>query len=433
MNKTVLLELLHRKTLQTGIGERTRSLLLGLGWTMPAAIFSRVICGLTTVLAARTLGPSGFGLANLSLATTLWVQVPLFLGVPTAIMHFAPRVHPSEKSVWIVRGVRLMLVSSTLTLLLGYGLSPLWSRLQGVRTTEFNAGLVWCLGFLLYVCATTIFNAQENFKARAVAEMAFASLFPAVILWPVLDGSLTPWLYVAGLAAAYGIAGIGGLAWSSRSFQRPPASVDPAISSSLLRYGALASVGAVASALSLAPGRIVANQYLSLAEVGILSAYVSGSIQMGTFLLGVSSQIFFPIASRTPDKEVLFRKMTRLMLTASPLLLSSLIAGLVLYFLILGKGYPWQVTEAVVFSVAALLTLFHGILGWYLASYGQRGLLASSVIGILAGVVNVGGCLFLIPNWKILGAGTAAILSSGVGMFLCCLPRVRRYSRVRVP
>ena len=214
-----------------------------------------------------------------------------------------------------------------------------------------------------------------------------------------------------------------------RSLHGRPASNSAAISSGLLRYGALASVGAIASALFLAPARIIANQYLSLAEVGVLSAYVSGSIQMAAFLLGVSSQIFFPIASRTPDKEVLFKKVMRLMLTASPVLFPSLIACLALYFLILGKSYPWQATESIAFSIAALLSLFHGILGWYLASFGQRGLIAGSIIGILAGIVNVAGCFLLIPTWKILGAGTAAIVSSGVGMILCCLPYVRKYSR----
>ena len=425
----ILLEALHRKALRTGIGERTRSLLRGFRWTMPAAMYSRVVCGLTTVLAARTLGPADFGLANLALATTLWVQVPLFMGIPAAITHFVPQARSEEKPAWILGGFRLLFACGTITLLIGYGLSPLWSRLQGVATAEFNMGLLWCLGFFLFICATTAFNALENFRARAIAEVVFASLFPLVILWTVLDRRLTAGLYVGGLAIAYGITGLYGLVWNFRTLRPRPASSTGTMSSQLLRYGALASLGAIASALFLAPARVIANQYLSLSDVGILSAYQSGSIQMASFLLGISSQVFFPIASRTGDKEQLFRKITRLMLTTSPLVLSSLIGSLALYFLILGKGYPWRAADSIVFCIAAALSLFQGILGWYLAAFGRRGLVACSLIGLVSGAVNVAGCFLLIPDWKILGAGIANIASAGSAIFLSCLPQIRKYSR----
>jgi O-antigen/teichoic acid export membrane protein len=183
MNRTALLELLHQKALRTGIGERTKSLLRGLSWTMPSAMFSRVACGLTTVLAARTMGPAEFGLSSLALATTLWVQVPLFLGIPTAIMHFVPRVTPDEKPLWIFQGMRLVFLCGGLTLLVAFSFSPSWSSMLGVGVNEFNAGLLWCLGCFFFVGATTVFNAQERFKARAISEVVFASLFPVIVAW----------------------------------------------------------------------------------------------------------------------------------------------------------------------------------------------------------------------------------------------------------
>src|SRR5207253_2738993 len=124
-----------------------------------------------------------------------------------------------------------------------------------------------------------------------------------------------------------------------------------------------------------------------------------------------------------------FRKIIRLMLASSPLVFSCLIGSLALYFMILGKGYPWQGPESIVFSVAALLSLFQGILGWYLAAFGGRGLLVGSLVGVLSGIVNIQGCFLLIPAWKILGAGIANIASSGSAIILCCLPQIRKYSR----
>ena len=72
---------LHVRMVGTGVGERTHALLSGLGWVISGAMLARVFTGIATFLAARSLGPDAWGRANLALNATLWLQIPLFLGL----------------------------------------------------------------------------------------------------------------------------------------------------------------------------------------------------------------------------------------------------------------------------------------------------------------------------------------------------------------
>src|SRR4051794_25367544 len=100
----------HRWLLGTGMGARTRTVLRGLQWTMPAAFVSRLFAGVATLLTARYLGPAEFGRASLVLATTFWIQVPLFLGLPTALMRFVPVAESKEREKWITTGLSLLAI-----------------------------------------------------------------------------------------------------------------------------------------------------------------------------------------------------------------------------------------------------------------------------------------------------------------------------------
>jgi hypothetical protein len=45
-------------------------------------------------------GAAEFGLASLGMAATLWIQIPMLLGVTTALQHFLPRAPADEKPAY---------------------------------------------------------------------------------------------------------------------------------------------------------------------------------------------------------------------------------------------------------------------------------------------------------------------------------------------
>lgn len=411
---------LHQVLLGTGVGERTRSLLHGMSWTIPAAFVSRLLAGLATIFAARWIGPAEYGKANLALAITAWMQVPLFLGIPTAILHFAPQSERNEKWAWLHDGMMLLWLIGGFTLITGYVFRNAWSSWAGVSTYIFELSLIWCAGYLIYTIAITLLTAQENFRARAWNEIGFAVFFAITIagIWLLhhLDGSR----YLLALSGVYALVG-GWALWVGRL----PKNTVPIPSSyrkrSLLRYGTIAAVGGVASALFNASGRLVANRHISLTDVGLLSAYQSGSIQMALFLLTPMAQVFFPIASRTPDKGTLLKKISRVLFLSLFISAPAFAFLMTIYFAVLGKGYTAQSFEIGIFAIAAAFTLTQGLYTWFLAAQGEQGLLACTAITLVAGAANYLGCLALIPTWKILGAAVSYAASAAVGTLGCYL------------
>src|SRR5262249_35284349 len=151
----------------------------------------------------------------------------------------------------------------------------------------------------------------------------------------------------------------------------------------------------------------IVHRYLPLDEVGILSVYQGGSIQMAYFFTAIAAQVFFPIASRTPNRSVVFTKLNRMMLITSLPFTILYIGILTLYLGVLGKHYPLQSPLLAIFSAAAVMTTFFGLVTWFLASEGHRGLVVSSLTGLVAGGLNLFLCRELIPNWGVAGAGLA--------------------------
>lgn len=399
------------------VGERTWNLFRGVRWNAFGAAASKVFCGLATLFATRWLGPESYGEANLILATTFWIQVPIFIGIPTALMHYVPRATKEERESWVATALTLLFVSTTLTLVIAMGFKGRAATWTGVSVKEFQWGIVWCVGFALFTVATAIMSSYERFSARAKSQLGFALGFPILIIYFWISGKLNAPHYVLALSAAYGIIGfIGMLAfWPTQFFA--PGYGDRV--KKLLSYGLLASGGGIAGALFNAPGRLVVNKYLPIASVGILSAYQSGSVQMALFFLGPVTQVFFPIASRTPDRDVLFKKITRLMLLATPFLLIGYAGLIVFYISFLGKKYPLLLGNVFVFALASVFTTFYGVLSWFLASEGRRGLVVSATLGLLCGAVNLGGCHLLIPRWGIIGAALAYAVGTLAGIILC--------------
>jgi O-antigen/teichoic acid export membrane protein len=392
---------------------------------MPAAFLSRLLSGLATLFTARELGPAGFGQASVILATTLWIQVPLFLGLPTALMRFIPVAKPVERESWLATGLSLLAFSGGGTLIIGFTGSRFFASLQGVTQSEFESGLLWCATFLFFTVAAFVSAARERFHIRAALEVVFAALFLAQILVLWFFKNLDASAYVKAMAAAYALVGIVGL-----FFGRPgrfDLSGFRGQASALLTFGLIASGGSIAGALLQSVGRLIANRYLDLSQVGQLAAYQAASLQMALYFLTFGLHVFVPVAARTPDRNALFRKLTRL---SVPVVAGTAVvcaAVLAAYFLVLGRRYHLGMLDLVMFALASGLAAQHGILSWFFSSGSRRGLVAAVTVSLIAGVLNALLGWLWIPRWGVSGAALAAGAGYAGGILACYLPGIRRY------
>jgi O-antigen/teichoic acid export membrane protein len=410
-------QLLHKHFFHE-MGERTRSFLKGLSWLMRATLISKILSGSTTLYVMLRLGASAFGDASVSLALTQWIQLPMYMGLLTALMHYLPQSSDRDKSMWITTCLDLTVLFTLVTVGVGLATRSYWARIWDVSPRMVEMAIAWCIGFQIYSVATSIFSASEDFRSRAYAEITYAVFFPLMIGAFLWRHHLSAMHYIGSLALAYALAGLCGLAMVVRRSHL--STFNPRFVGPLLTYGGLAGVGVLVHALMNSPAQLIAYRYLQHSQVGILSAYQSASIQAGLYLLGVGSQVFFPIASRTPNPVVLLKKIIHTFFKAAPFLYVFQILFLLVFFKILKRGgYPLQWNLVMIFSFAAVTAFLQGILMWYMSSQGMRAMFHGYGAGIVAGLVNLGLCVVLIKRWQVFGSGVAMSISSIVCIVGC--------------
>jgi O-antigen/teichoic acid export membrane protein len=409
---------LKRKLFPEGLGERTATFYKGVQYSLLAAVLTRFICGLTTMITARYIGPKEFGEANLSLAAVLWIQVPLFLGLPLAFVHFISK-NPEEKNEWMAEGLGLLTVLMMVTLGAGFIFRSFWAQLLGISDFHFVLALFWCFCCWPFAVGRTVSNTTERFQARAYMELLYAILFP-LIVYVTLKKGYNSGAYILGLSIPYLVVGVGGLFYLRPSLKG--IFNFGSKSKKMFLYALIGSLGSFADALIDSPARLVINKVFNTADVGVMSAYQGGSTQMAVFFLTAAAQVFFPIASRTPDKIVLFKKLNRIIWQLFPVAAMVFLAGLFLYLKILGRNYPIQLISCLIFSIAAALSLITGIFRWFIVSFGWRGICFNAVLGVGIGLINLGGCQWLVSRFHIPGAGLAYLIANVVGISLMYIP-----------
>lgn len=406
------------------MGERTATFLSGLSWSMAAAIFSRLVTGLTTLYLARTMGPSEFGEANLSLAASLWVQIPLFFGLPTALVFFLSRSPKEEKNAWINNGLLLMLVCLAFTLLISLLFRGTFAHVLGLSPIFFFWAVIYSACMWPFNLLRTFLNAEEEFKKRSWVEVAYAVSFP-LIAFVFLSRGYRSGAYLLGLMLPYALIGLVGLlkhGFSLSSFR-----FSENMTQQLLTFGALASLGSLAAAMFETPARIAIHSALGAEEVGILSAYQGASTQIAGFFAATVTQVFFPIAARTPNKWVLFGKIRKLSLWGFPLLTPAFMGVIWLFISILGSKYPFQLSLCFLFAIAAFTFLVHSVIAWMILSYGTAGVLLNGLVGIAGGLINIFGCSWAAPRYQIYGTCVVYIAANLFSIAIFSMPSIHRW------
>lgn len=92
----------------------------------------------------------------------------------------------------------------------------------------------------------------------------------------------------------------------------------------IINYSLFAAPGAFAAAF-LGVDRLLINAFTTTANVGIYNAYFLPSITVALMLWSIINASFFPYASKSSDREALFRKINR----AVPYLAISLVPSIV--------------------------------------------------------------------------------------------------------
>ncbi len=394
--------------------ERVRVFVSHLGWVSLGFVVAKALTVAVNVLAGRWLGPAEYGRYNLALSVGAFSSPLMFGGLYLSVVRAVSSAAPRDRGRFY---------GTTLTLAAGMGLlwgAVFWAlqgplcRWLGAPPFLYQEGIAYGAAYGIFLLMTSFLQAESDFRLRAFSEMIFAAVFLTVFLaWGRLNETHVS--AVGALIAGYAAGGLYLLTRKSGLF-RFGFSRDAA--AALISYGAWAMVSALCQSFQMFFLRFVVNRHLSVADVGLLSAYTLSSLFLGFYLAWIFTLVLFPAAAAHPDRAALWRKMQRggVRLALPMAVFFGLSQAGALW--VLGDDYLFRWDLLIPLALTAVAAVGQSVLGGLAASEGARGLRWTVGVNAATALLTVLMGLFLIPRWGLRGAVATYLITYAAGLLL---------------
>ena len=425
-----LLSTLYELIFKDTMGSEARKFILSTSYVGIGTLSGALLTLAFSIIAARILGPSNYGV--LGLVTTVGAILALPMGLPvTPMMKYGSGAPDRIKQVSIISAsyILIALLTAASTCIFVLFSAPL-SQLFGVPPELFFFALFLAVAATFY--QLTLDSPRVFFKMRAYALLTAAqSVVLLAAFLTFISKDMKSWESAAySLYLSYAVIGFIAVIYLrdyiKLRFERSWAK-------KIMRYSLIIFPGAVAATF-MGVDRILINKFMTTADVGIYNAYFLPSITVAVMLWTIINAAFFPYASKSDDKLALLRNIRKATpyLAASFLPLFLLLQRIVFFFY--GRQYPFSWEIALFFAIAATMGFFYQALSWLMSSEGTRGAKVNTLSSVITLIVLVGFDVVLIPLIGILGAAITLVFAYLIAaVYLLSKRRVLSANQARLP
>jgi len=399
------------------LGDNTRAFFQAITSIGTFYLVAKLLTASTQILAGRWLGPSEYGLANVVIASSNLLAIPLQLGFAPAVSKF-PAMETSQDSqadivstaIW----VNLLWVLPCVALL--YWFEGYVSRILQLSAEVYLWSLVCSCLLTCYTLMCSALQGVRLFSQRGKVEVIYASVFAATF-------AISFWFFefryvalVVSLLAALFFSSLAAICYL-RDWIRPVVSKQAV--RSIKSYALAPVINSIAMTLIMAATPIILLSYMSPREVGIYSAYNLGSVMIAGTLSGIVGTVVGPLSSLPLHNK---NAWIRLFKSAPSVILGGIafFCGTSIVVLkLVGNGYPVELLWLLLFAGSAALSLVFSIALTLLYYRDESGLWLGVGGMVISGVVCLAGSLWAIPRAGISGAALALLTSYGIGLTWC--------------
>jgi O-antigen/teichoic acid export membrane protein len=375
-----------------------------------ARLLALVALGVSTILVARTSGPSGVGVMALLRVLPGLVGVLLSGGLPTGVPYFFSKPRPGLRSTVLV----LMLAAGAL----GTGLWALAAvPIRNLFFSNLSIGLVVLAGVTVFtqlLCATAKGASQgrrDLAGANQVIVLEELMFLPAyLVLW--LFGMRDELLLVSALLLADLLTAV--IAWrrlARRGYFHKMAAPSMTLGREVWWYGTRGELGAMLSLMNLRFDFAVLSGFAGTAVVGTY-AVASKFAELVRVLPLAITYVLYPRFSRQSVDRASSNAQRLLRPATAATVVCAVILGLAAPFalpLLYGAQFDGAVGLAQILLVGLSVEGAAGVVSAYLYGIGRPGLTS---IAMGAGVVlTIGLDLLLVPRWGATGAAVASTVA----------------------
>ncbi|MBN2053296.1 flippase [bacterium] len=373
---------------------------------------------LFSIIAARLLTPSGFGIFIMGLSVVKLAEVIVLLGLPNGLLHFVPRFltcgQPGRAKGMLITAVMVSLCASGAVLAVFMCLGPVlyegWLKEPGLRRIVPILLVSLPLGAVTDICL----HYAQAFKKMRHKVMTYNILIPSIRLAGlgacllVRDRMM---VVVCAYVVAVGVALVYAL-WVVRSRLACDAVVvlDRRLSRQLLLFSLPLFAGTVLMVILQWVNPLIVGFFQPAEEVGLFGAAQRWSM-LGILVLNSFSGIFAPViaefhhAGRWEELHGMFRTVTSwILLLSMPFYM---LLGLLpeQFMALFGREFSGGWLCLLILAAGQLVNCAVGPAGYMLTMRGHVRLAFFNTL--TAFVINIGLNFLLIPGYGAVGAAVA--------------------------
>ncbi len=407
------------------LGPRTRSFLRGVWRLGPWLVAAKAATMAAQLAAGRLLGAEEFGKANLCLSAGQWFLALQALWNIGVVKFAGEAQDDAAKSavlstfLWLSLGWTLICLAALWAVR-----APLSARLH-MPPDLYLWGILFGVAASLYTTAYSALQADMRFRAYGVVEFSYGML-ALVLFWTFYRLGRRGYAgFMEAFCLAQVLAALAGFLVARRRLRLV---FSMAAARDLAGYFFPSALNSASLAALERSFPFLLAAYFDPASVGVYSAYRLGSLALAKPASHVVGTVLLPQAAHAGTRRGAWRKLAAIAVPAA-------LAGLVFFAAATGLGlklfgaqYPLFPASLALFALAAAISLLAGAAEALLMARDSGGLWSVGWGKGLSAALALGAGAWLIPRWRIAGAGLTYCLSFSFFLAWCFLFRGERAS-----
>jgi O-antigen/teichoic acid export membrane protein len=382
----------------------------GTSYVAIGTLFGALLTFIFYALAARILGPTGFG--YVALVTSLG----LILSIPIALIIMPMIKYASETGDKTVRSIILSTsyIQATIFLITSVAFyvffSSYLSQLFGVSMVLFLYAIVYTVAAVPFTLTTNTLRIIPKMRVFALCT-AFQSVLVLTVFLVYVSIYEKSWqVAISSILIANVVIGLTLLLYLRGHIKLK---FDMFWSKKITHYALIFAPGSVAGAF-MGIDRILINKFLTATDVGNYNAYFLTSMTLASLFWYIFNTGFFPYASRSKDRYAILLRINKALPYVVLVFVPLVFLAQAVLFIFYGSQYTFTFTTSFLFTLASAAYVIYVCYSYLMSSEGIRGAKVNSFSSIIALVVLIGLDIVLIPIIGVTGAAAALIFAYSV-------------------
>jgi len=374
------------------------------------------------IVAGRFLGPEGYGKYVLLQSIAMYLFIPMLFGMNISILKYLPSIKNSENEQKQIISSLFLLVAICIIIssLIFFTFSGIITDFFSIPSDIFVYSIIYAVLFSLFTIVMNILSSLFKMRAYAIYQVIYAIfLLSSFIVIYLNIFSFKALIYAQFIA--YIVIIVLAIIFSIKKYFTFV--LDKTKIYQLLSYGAVSVIGCLSYVVYTSIDKIFINKYLSLADVGLYGIYSIASVNVFLLFYNIFITVFFPSVSRSDDKLSVYNKINQFIPHTFLLGLPLLIILQYVILIFLGAQYPFDLTIATLFGIAAIIMCIFNIYTSIINSVGISGAKINTYIQVLLAILCIITNILLIPVLGIKGAIVSIIISYVIAILLIFFKR----------